>query len=124
MHMATCPWQLQLDADEMPDPELLIWVAGWAKINDPLYGAVRIRRENLIDGKPIGEHTYEWHLRLFRRRYRYQGRIHEKIMVPDEMICSAPEMFMIRHHKTGARQDQQNAFYQAWPEQRAIVGGR
>jgi glycosyltransferase involved in cell wall biosynthesis len=125
LQKATTTWVFQVDADEWPTVELLRWIKQ-AIIRGFLsfYDGVRVIRENLVGGKKIGANTYEWHVRVFRRRYRYVGRIHESINVPYERLISAPEEFFLLHHKTQARQEMQNARYEEWAEQRAITQAR
>ena len=123
LEQVTQPWVLWLDGDESLSPELKGWLERFLE-NPPLTcDAVAIRRHNLIDNKPIGDHTYEWHIRLFRRHLRCEGRIHERINVLDHLSGAAPGNCMIFHHKTQKRQDVRNEQYMEWPEQRAIVGG-
>ncbi len=104
------PWVLQVDADEWPTGELLCWIVQWHKTAD--VDALMIRRENLIDGKEIGERTYEWHPRLFRRHLRYRGALHESISPRN--VEYAPEDLLLLHHKSEARQQRQNEFYRQW----------
>lgn len=114
----TTPWVLWLDADERLSPELQSWLA-WFEPGD--YDAVAIHRQNFIDNKPIGDHTNEWHVRLFRSHLRVEGRLHERIVVPKDRQKAVPAICMIWHHKTQERQERQNVAYMEWPEQRAIV---
>jgi len=116
---ATKDWILQIDADEWPSTFLLSWIHLWEP--PVLCGGVWIRRYNLVGGQPIGKNTFEWHPRLFRRGHRFEGRIHERpIIAPDSMI-TAPEECLLLHHKSLERQEKQNAFYQNWEEQRALI---
>ena len=119
------PWILQVDADEWPTIELLRWIRQ-AIVRGFLatYQGVQVMRENMVSGQPIGKNTYEWHTRLFRRGYRFQGRIHEVIDVKPGTLVSAPKTFFLNHHKTQARQEMQNQRYEAWEEQRAITQAR
>lgn len=115
---ATEPWVLHIDADEWPTLELLDWIRMFlATSDDHSVSCVEIRRQNYIDGKPIGVHTYEWHRRLFRRELRYVGRIHEKLVVDSDLVLRAPEELLLLHHKSAERQAQQDEFYKQWPEQ-------
>jgi len=71
---------------------------------------------NTIDGEPIGDRTYEYHVRFFRRMYRFEGRIHEIINAANSHVKQAPRMALIEHFKSAARQERQNAFYEEWKE--------
>lgn len=122
LEVATCPWILQIDADEVPTQELLNWIVVFTRLAvGHEVGAVEILRENFIDGKPIGAQTYEWHKRLFPREMRFRGRIHEQLMVGDRRVFRSPDCckYVILHHKTQARQERQNALYEQWEEHRA-----
>lgn len=118
LEQATKPWIFQVDADEWPTDELLLWLSRW---EPPVYcSGVWVRRYNLVEGRPIGKNTFEWHPRLFRRECRFEGRIHESpIITPHSMVC-APERCLLLHYKSQERQEKQNAFYQHWEEQRAL----
>ena len=117
------PWILQIDADEMPTTKLMQWIRGFVDtVGDRPVKCVEIMRENLVDGQPIGKATYEWHRRLFRRGLRFEGRIHEQLVVVDtQHIMRAPEDCLILHHKTSERQERQNRLYNEWEEQRAYL---
>ena len=119
--MVSAPWVLWLDADELLSPELAEWLVRFLKGPQPDCDAIAIRRQNLIDNQPIGMHTLEWHVRLFRKHLRCQGRIHERIVVSKERLKVAPGQCQIFHHKTHERQEMRNKQYMEWPEQRAIV---
>ena len=122
LELVTQPWVLWLDGDELLSPELAEWLARFIRGPRPDCAGIAIRRQNLIDNGPIGDHTYEWHARLFKKHLRCEGRIHERIRVPDQQMSAAPADCMIFHHKTQARQQMRNEQYMEWPEQRAIVG--
>lgn len=104
-------WVLQLDADEWPQRELLGWLR-WFLDRGITADGVAIRRENLIDGKPIGENTYEWHVRLFRKYLTYHGALHERLNA--RKVTRAPDNLLLLHHKSDARQQRQNEFYRQW----------
>ena len=106
------PWILSVDADEWPQAALLYWMTEFVSKADYNTDAVMVRRENLVDGKPIGERTYEWHPRLFRKHLRYEGKLHEGIS--PKHVVYAPEEMLLLHHKSEARQQRQNAFYAQW----------
>lgn len=117
------PWVLQIDADEMPTNKLMGWIRSFVDtVGDRPVSCVEIRRHNLVEGQPIGDRTYEWHRRLFRRGLRFEGRIHERLVVDSRHILRAPEDCLILHYKTAVRQVQQNTFYSEWEEQRADLG--
>jgi glycosyltransferase involved in cell wall biosynthesis len=106
------PWILSVDADEWPQTALLYWMTNFVRGADYNTDAVMVRRENLVGGKSIGDHTYEWHPRLFRKHLRYYGRIHEGIS--PKHVVYAPEDYLLLHHKSEARQQRQNVFYEQW----------
>ena len=108
-------WVFHLDADEWPTEILLDWLARF--VNDrksTQYEGVSIRRHNTVGGKGIGDMTYEQHTRFFRKTYRFEGRIHERINVSDNWVERAPRMALIEHFKSAARQERQNEFYEEW----------
>jgi len=107
--LVTLPWVLQVDADEWPSNNLLLWLKKWTPSNH--VGGAFIRRHNLVGSEPIGERTYEWHPRIFRSGYRFIGRVHEGLDVPKETFIKAPENALLCHYKTVKRQERQNAFY-------------
>lgn len=107
-----CPWVLQVDADEWPQPALLAWLRAFANKAPRDVDGVAICRENLIDGEQIGPNTYEWHVRMFRRHLRYVGALHESVRA--QKVVLAPGNLLLLHHKTQARQERQNAFYAQW----------
>ena len=111
---ATKSWILQLDADELPTEPLLEWLSSF--VPEPWVSGVRILRHNLVDNKPIGFYTYEWHTRLFQRHIRFVGVIHEKLPILDAKVMKAPSDCFIQHYKTQARQEEQNARYATWVE--------
>lgn len=108
------PWVFQIDADEWPNEYLLRWMREYLP-RAPLdeHGVLTLH-ENLIDGKPIGERTHEWHLRLFRRQHYYVKKLHEYPSVPFWRCGFAPKDAMILHHKTSERQQMQNQRYREW----------
>jgi glycosyltransferase involved in cell wall biosynthesis len=125
LEKATTTWVFQVDADEWPTIELLRWIKqGVVRGLFAFYDGIRVMRENLVAGQKIGENSYEWHTRVFRRGYRFVGRIHESINVPPERLRCAPEEFFLLHHKSQSRQEMQNARYEQWEEQRAITQAR
>lgn len=122
LERASTPWILQVDADEWPTEELLRWIEE-ALVRGFLapYEGVWVTRENLVAGQGIGTNTLEHHVRMFRRKYRFTGRIHESVGVPVTRLISAPSDFFLLHHKTQARQEMQNERYEAWEEQRIVT---
>ena len=108
-------WVFHLDADEWPTEILLEWLARF--VNDrksTQYEGVDVRRHNTVGGEPIGDRTFEYHTRFFRRMHRFEGCVHEKINVSDNWVERAPRMAMIEHFKSAARQERQNEFYEEW----------
>ena len=120
LDLATQPWALWLDGDELLSPELAEWLTRFQKAPEPDCDGIAVRRQNLIDNGPIGDHTYERHVRLFRKHLRCEGRIHERINVPKGRTAEVPAECMIFHHKTQERQQMRNEQYMEWPEQREI----
>lgn len=119
---ATKPWIFHVDADEWVTCELLTWLKTWDPPAD--VGGLRVCRHNLVGGMPIGEHTFEYLVRVFRQgSVRFINRIHEYPLFCNIMSITetAPAEAMLLHHKSVERQERQNAFYQQWEEQRAIV---
>ena len=113
----TKPMVFQVDADEWPTEELMNHIHA----SKPFDGAMMVRRENLVGGQPIGDHTYEWHPRFFSKDYRFVGRIHEKLNVAPCRTTFAPESALLLHHKSRERQQAQNERYMEWEEQRRLV---
>jgi len=121
---ATKPWILHLDADEWPNEELLAHLDGLivSKGTSGIDG-LSIVRHNLVDGKEIGKATWERHIRVFRSKLRFTGRIHERLLVDPTTILPIPNGFVIQHFKSQERQERQNRFYMQWEEQRMISRG-
>jgi len=111
LERARTEWILQLDADERLSYPLYCWLREIDLRSVPYSSCdgVEMRRENLIDGQPIGHKTYEWHTRLFRSHLRFVGKIHE--YVPCRTTIRAPAECFILHHKTGERQGEENRRY-------------
>jgi glycosyltransferase involved in cell wall biosynthesis len=73
-------WVLALDADERPTAELATELA--AVLQNPAYDAYRVRFRNFYGGRELrhGQWARDWHVRLFRRRYRFlERRVHERL---------------------------------------------
>lgn len=112
---AKMEWIFHLDADEWPTKDLLTWLVAFASgRSSAQYEGVAIHRHNTVGGEDIGDRTHEYHVRFFRRRYRFQGRIHERLNVADFFVKRAPFVAMIEHFKSAARQERQNIFYEEW----------
>lgn len=108
-------WIFHLDADEWPTETLLNWLVRFVgDRKSTQYEGVAIRRHNTVGGENIGDMTYEYHIRFFRRMYRFEGRVHERINAADRHVIRAPRMAIIEHFKSAARQERQNKFYEAW----------
>jgi len=108
-------WVFHLDADEWPTEILLNWLAAFTDDRkSTMYEGVTIRRHNTVGGKDIGERTFEQHIRFFRKMYRFEGDVHERINVSDNWVERAPHMAIIEHFKSAARQERQNEFYKEW----------
>ena len=73
-------WILALDADERPSDDLITEIA--AVISAPQHDAYRIQFHNFYGDRELvrGHWAREWHVRLFRRRYRFLDRqVHERL---------------------------------------------
>ncbi len=73
-------WILALDADERPTEELVAELA--IVLQQPAHDAYRIRFRNFYGGRELlrGQWARDWHVRLFRRRYRFlERRVHERL---------------------------------------------
>jgi glycosyltransferase involved in cell wall biosynthesis len=125
LERAMLPWILHLDADEWPTMELLTYLHGFTSAGE-IKGVdgLSIVRHNLVGGQEIGKATWERHVRVFRSKLRFMGRLHEKLMIDPTRIMEVPKSLILRHYKTAERQERQNQFYMRWEEQRAIVRGR
>lgn len=73
-------WILALDADERAPADLVAEVA--RVLENPTHDAYRIRFRNFYGGRELrhGQWARDWHVRLFRRRYRFlDRRVHERL---------------------------------------------
>ena len=73
-------WILAVDADERPSEDLITEIA--AVIRAPTHDAYRIRFHNFYGERELvrGHWARDWHVRLFRRRYRFLDRqVHERL---------------------------------------------
>lgn len=73
-------WILALDADERPSDELVDEMA--AVMRHPTHDAYRIRFQNFYGERELvrGHWGRDWHVRLFRRQYRFlDRRVHERL---------------------------------------------
>lgn len=73
-------WVLALDADERPSPELVAELA--VVVRTPAHDAYRIQFHNFYGERELvrGHWARDWHVRLFRRRYRFLDRqVHERL---------------------------------------------
>ena len=82
--LATCPWVLSLDADEVLSPELQLEIQAFLQ-SDPIVDAATLPRLSSYCGRTI-HHAGWWPdpvLRLFRReRARFSDdRVHERVLV-------------------------------------------
>jgi glycosyltransferase involved in cell wall biosynthesis len=85
LDMATCPWVLSLDADEVLSPELQLEIRSLLQ-TDPPFNAATLPRLSSYCGRTI-RHSGWWPdpvLRLFRRELaRFSDdRVHERVVVP------------------------------------------
>jgi glycosyltransferase involved in cell wall biosynthesis len=120
---AACEWILWVDADEWPTVGLLRWLWVFAKHPSAAqYDTVLVWRENRIDGELIDYdgHEYEQHIRLFRSHLRVVGILHEQVFSENGFTAEAPRTLLLLHHKTGARQARQNAFYETYMREHGI----
>jgi len=108
-------WVLHLDADERPTEILLNWLAHFVDDRkSTLYEGVAVHRYNTVGGQEIGKMTHEWHTRFFRKTYRFEGNVHERINTPVRRVIRAPYVAMIEHFKSAERQERQNILYEEW----------
>lgn len=73
-------WVLALDADERPSDRLITEIA--AVVRAPQHDAYRIQFQNFYGERELvrGHWARDWHVRLFRRRYRFLDRqVHERL---------------------------------------------
>lgn len=73
-------WILALDADERATEELIEHIA--STIRQPAHDAYRIRFRNFYGRRELtrGHWSRDWHVRLFRRRFRFlDRRVHERL---------------------------------------------
>jgi glycosyltransferase involved in cell wall biosynthesis len=73
-------WILALDADERPSAELIREIA--ITIREPAHDTYRIQFHNFYGERELvrGHWARDWHVRLFRRRYRFLDRqVHERL---------------------------------------------
>jgi glycosyltransferase involved in cell wall biosynthesis len=73
-------WVLALDADERVSPELITDLG--TVLQNPSHDAYRMRFRNFYGGRELkhGQWARDWHVRLFRRRYRFlERRVHERL---------------------------------------------
>jgi glycosyltransferase involved in cell wall biosynthesis len=105
-------WILHLDADEVPMPCLLRWLRYMSGARG--VDAVLTMHENRLDGELLPDRGHEWHVRLFRRVYRYVNPLHEVPDLRGAQVMHAPRAYMILHHKTRERQEMQNRRYEEW----------
>jgi glycosyltransferase involved in cell wall biosynthesis len=117
---ATKPWILQVDADEHPTGELMKYIREWVSQPQSRYDGMSIMRHNLVGGEDIGARTYERHIRLFRKGFRFTGRIHEGVKLYPTRVALAPDSLLLLHHKTIERQERQNRLYRFWREQQVV----
>lgn len=89
-------WILALDADERATDELIEHIA--SVIRQPAHDAYRIRFRNFYGRRELtrGHWSRDWHVRLFRRRFRFlDRRVHERL----ENVTSVGELGgCIIHH--------------------------
>jgi len=103
---ATGDWIMIIDVDEYFDHRLLFHLQ--TLLRDPPYEAAAFRRINWVS-----DHLAiypDWHVRFFRKKYRYIGNVHELVNVLPEKIHYNYE-FHIVHLKTNLRQSFQDRRY-------------
>lgn len=95
-------WVLQLDSDESPDPRLLESL-GWlvAAADDDGLQSLGLARCNLVDGV-VSALFPDIQYRLNRAEVRFEGRVHERPVVPFERTSLALAG-MILHQLDSAR---------------------
>lgn len=89
-------WILALDADERATDELIEQIA--SVIRQPARDAYRIRFRNFYGSRELtrGHWSHDWHVRLFRRRFRFlDRRVHERL----EDVTSVGDLRGCIHHE-------------------------
>lgn len=124
-----CPgdWIFQLDADEMPNVELMAMLPLLIEQN-PIVDAYWVSRINTVKGI-TDEHIAkwgwkisdkgwinfpDWQMRLYKNSddIKWVGKVHEQLKGYDQFaMLPANESFAIYHPKDIKRQEKQNAFY-------------
>lgn len=123
--LSRSPWILVFAADEQPTQALLNWLSEYTP-KDGVKG-VCFRAENYLGGKLRKDKlAYEWHVRLYRREYKWGGTLHEHVHIPNAgqdspvLHCPPEESVLYLHHKSMERQRRQNALYKTMKEDTAI----
>ena len=89
-------WILALDADERATDELIEQIA--SVVRQPAHDAYRIRFRNFYGARELtrGHWSRDWHVRLFRRRFRFlDRRVHERL----EDVTSVGDLHGCIHHE-------------------------
>jgi glycosyltransferase involved in cell wall biosynthesis len=114
-----------IDADELPKPELIINLKEILVLN-PDVDVYAIPRENTVDGI-TPEHIAKWQWRINEKGFInfpdnqqriiknnvgiiWQNKVHE-VPTRYRKISILPDEFALIHHKTIVKQEQQNNFY-------------
>jgi glycosyltransferase involved in cell wall biosynthesis len=121
----TGDWIFNIDADELPKPELLVYLKEIIQLN-PEVDAYRIPRENIVDGI-TPEHIASWgwkmddngfinfpdyQLRIHKRvpAIKWVGKVHETLQ-GYKVLSTIPDELALEHYKDIDRQEKQNNFY-------------
>ncbi|MHA1277359.1 MAG: glycosyltransferase [Candidatus Helarchaeota archaeon] len=103
---SSSPWIFTVDVDEYIEHGLLYRMH--EIIAGTPYDGRAFKRINFVGDTFIN--YPDWHLRIFRKKYRYFGRVHESVNVPKEKIYYDPN-FHIVHLKSRERQEKQSKRY-------------
>ena len=115
----------QLDADELPTPELLKYLP-WILQNNSSVDLFWVPRDNRVEGITSEDiRAWNWGVdvegrinwpdlqgRIYRRKpeIRWEGKVHEKI-VGHKTYTQLPANLYLKHNKTIEKQRSQNALY-------------
>jgi glycosyltransferase involved in cell wall biosynthesis len=96
--LASHPYILSIDADEELSEELRQSILHLKK-SGYMLGGYRFRRMLVYEGKVMryGGLTNEWVLRLFPKEWRWEGSIHEKLVIPERATVARLEGRMLHY---------------------------
>lgn len=125
MSKCTGDYIFNIDADELPKPELLVYLKQIFELNPDvdLYG---IPRENTVEGL-TQEHIQKWGWRVNEKGFvnfpdyqyrimkkvpyiKWEGKVHER-PTGYKLLSHIPDDLALEHSKDIIRQEQQNLYY-------------